>query len=184
LRTDIGLISALSIVVGMVLGAGAFMKPPAVMAAAGDSTWALAAWIIGAILIMAGGLTLCELGVLYPHTGGVKSFSTGEMYMNNRPGYTLQRLSLFPDLARLYKSGVIDAIVFDKSVIDDWLARGVVQGRSIILGDPEAYAIAYRKTDAKLGQEMNKALENIINNGKLEEIQKKWPIAHKEEFSP
>ncbi|MFA5284433.1 MAG: transporter substrate-binding domain-containing protein, partial [Smithellaceae bacterium] len=88
------------------------------------------------------------------------------------------------DLARLYKSGVIDAIVFDKPVIDDWLTRGVVQGRSIILGDPEAYAIAYRKTDAKLGQEMNKALENIINNGKLEEIQKKWLIAHKEEFSP
>ncbi|MDD4242644.1 MAG: amino acid permease, partial [Smithellaceae bacterium] len=71
LKTDIGLISALSIVVGMVLGAGAFMKPPAVMAAAGDSTWALAAWIIGAILSMAGGLTLCELGVLYPRTGGV-----------------------------------------------------------------------------------------------------------------
>ena len=34
LKADIGLISALSIVVGMVLGAGAFMKPPAVMASA------------------------------------------------------------------------------------------------------------------------------------------------------
>ena len=74
LKKDIGLISALSIVVGMVLGAGAFMKPPAVMAVAGDSTWALAAWVIGALFSMAGGLTLCELGVLYPRTGGVYVF--------------------------------------------------------------------------------------------------------------
>jgi len=31
LRKDLGLVSALSLVVGMVLGAGAFMKPPAVL---------------------------------------------------------------------------------------------------------------------------------------------------------
>ena len=74
LRKDLGLAGALSIVVGMVLGAGVFMKPPAVMAAAGDSTWALAAWVIGALLSMAGGLTLCELGVLFPRTGGVYVF--------------------------------------------------------------------------------------------------------------
>lgn len=71
LKAEMGLISALSIVVGMVLGAGAFMKPAAVMAAAGNSTTALCAWLIGAVLSMAGGLTLCELGVMFPRTGGV-----------------------------------------------------------------------------------------------------------------
>ena len=71
LKKDLGLVAALSLVVGMVLGAGAFMKPPAVLAVAGDSTGALAAWIIGGMLSMAGGLTLCELGVLFPRTGGV-----------------------------------------------------------------------------------------------------------------
>lgn len=71
LRKDVGLVAALSLVVGMVLGAGAFMKPPAVLSAAGDSTGALAAWVIGGVLSMAGGLTLCELGVLFPRTGGV-----------------------------------------------------------------------------------------------------------------
>ena len=44
LRKDLGLVAALSLVVGMVLGAGAFMKPPAVLAAAGDSSTALLAW--------------------------------------------------------------------------------------------------------------------------------------------
>ena len=71
LRPDLGLISALSLVVGMVLGAGAFMKPPAVLAAAGDFNMALAAWAIGGLFSIAGGLTLCELGVLFPRTGGI-----------------------------------------------------------------------------------------------------------------
>ena len=71
LRKDLGLVAALSLVVGMVLGAGAFMKPPAVLAAAGDSSTALIAWAIGGALSMAGGLTMCELGVLFPRTGGV-----------------------------------------------------------------------------------------------------------------
>lgn len=71
LRADLGLVSALSLVVGMVLGAGAFMKPPAVLAAAGDTNLALAAWAVGGLLSMAGGLSLCELGVLFPRTGGV-----------------------------------------------------------------------------------------------------------------
>ena len=71
LRKDLGLVAALSLVVGMVLGAGAFMKPPAVLSAAGDSSSALLAWAIGGVLSMAGGLTLCELGVLFPRTGGV-----------------------------------------------------------------------------------------------------------------
>lgn len=71
LSADLGLVTALSLVVGMVLGAGAFMKPPAVLAVTGDTNLALAAWAVGGLLSMAGGLSLCELGVLFPRTGGV-----------------------------------------------------------------------------------------------------------------
>lgn len=71
LRKDLGLVSALSLVVGMVLGAGAFMKPPAVLAVAGDYNYALLAWIIGGVFSICGGLTLCELGVMFPKTGGM-----------------------------------------------------------------------------------------------------------------
>ncbi|MFQ1042609.1 APC family permease [Gilliamella sp. CG16] len=71
LRKDLGLVSALSLVVGMVLGAGAFMKPPAVLEVAGDYNYALLAWIIGGIFSICGGLTLCELGVMFPKTGGM-----------------------------------------------------------------------------------------------------------------
>lgn len=71
LRKDLGLVSALSLVVGMVLGAGAFMKPPAVLEIAGDYNYALLAWIIGGVFSICGGLTLCELGVMFPRTGGM-----------------------------------------------------------------------------------------------------------------
>lgn len=71
LKSELGLLSAMSIVVGVVLGAGAFMKPPAVLAAAGDSTTALLAWSLGGLFSAAGGLTLCELGAMFPRTGGI-----------------------------------------------------------------------------------------------------------------
>ncbi|WP_392564062.1 amino acid permease [Orbus wheelerorum] len=71
LRKDLGLVSALSLVVGMVLGAGAFMKPPAVLEIAGDYNYALLAWIVGGVVSICGGLTLCELGVMFPRTGGL-----------------------------------------------------------------------------------------------------------------
>ena len=71
LKSELGLFSAISIVVGVVLGAGAFMKPPAVLAAAGDSTMALVAWSLGGLFSAAGGLTLCELGAMFPRTGGI-----------------------------------------------------------------------------------------------------------------
>ena len=71
LKSELGLISAISIVVGVVLGAGAFMKPPAVLSAAGDSSTALLAWTLGGLFSAAGGLTLCELGAMFPRTGGV-----------------------------------------------------------------------------------------------------------------
>ncbi|SCC00181.1 APC family permease [Gilliamella intestini] len=71
LRKDLGLVSALSLVVGMVLGAGAFMKPPSVLEVTGDYNYALLAWIIGGAISICGGLTLCELGVMFPKTGGM-----------------------------------------------------------------------------------------------------------------
>ena len=71
LRKDLGIVSALSLVVGMVLGAGAFMKPPAVLEVTGDYHYAILAWIIGGIFSICGGLTLCELGVMFPRTGGL-----------------------------------------------------------------------------------------------------------------
>jgi APA family basic amino acid/polyamine antiporter len=63
--------TAISIVIGCVIGSGVFVKPGRVLIAAGDSNSALLAWVIGALISLAGGLTVAEIASRIPKTGGV-----------------------------------------------------------------------------------------------------------------
>lgn len=71
LKKDIGLVVAMSIVIGSVIGSGIFMKPGQVIAAAGDSNMALLAWVLGGVITLASGLTIAELSAQIPKTGGL-----------------------------------------------------------------------------------------------------------------
>jgi APA family basic amino acid/polyamine antiporter len=74
LKQDLGLVAAMALVVGMVIGSGIFMKPGKVIAAAGDSTMALVAWLLGGVITLAAGLTVAELGSQIPRTGGLYAY--------------------------------------------------------------------------------------------------------------
>lgn len=74
LKKDLGLISSMALVVGMVIGSGIFMKPGKVIEAAGDSTLGLAAWVLGGLITLAAGLTVAELGAQIPRTGGLYTY--------------------------------------------------------------------------------------------------------------
>jgi APA family basic amino acid/polyamine antiporter len=74
LKKDLGLIAAMALVVGMVIGSGIFMKPGKVLAAAGDSTLGLLAWGLGGVITLAAGLTIAELGAQIPKTGGLYTY--------------------------------------------------------------------------------------------------------------
>lgn len=63
--------TAISVVIGCVIGSGVFVKPGRVLVAAGDSNTALLAWLIGGLLTLAGGLTLAEIAARIPKTGGI-----------------------------------------------------------------------------------------------------------------
>ncbi|MCU0394663.1 MAG: amino acid permease [Chitinophagaceae bacterium] len=70
-RTRIGLHTAVSVVVGSIIGSGIFMKP-ATMAAQTGSGWALVlVWIAGGLLSLCGALIFAELGAMFPATGGL-----------------------------------------------------------------------------------------------------------------
>lgn len=71
LKRSLGLGSALSIVVGTLIGSGIFFKQGSVLDSAGSSTMALLAWILGGIITLAGGLTVAEIGAQMPYTGGL-----------------------------------------------------------------------------------------------------------------
>jgi basic amino acid/polyamine antiporter, APA family len=74
LKKNIGFTVATSLVVGTVIGSGIFMKPGVVISATGDSTLALWAWIIGGIITLASGLTIAEISVKIPKTGGLYAY--------------------------------------------------------------------------------------------------------------
>jgi amino acid transporter len=69
-------LGAIAIIVGIVIGAGIFKTPSLVAAITGDVGWALALWVGGAIISLAGALCYAELATLYPHAGGDYHFLT------------------------------------------------------------------------------------------------------------
>jgi APA family basic amino acid/polyamine antiporter len=70
----ISLWTAISIVIGCVIGSGVFVKPGRVLQATGDSNSALMAWVIGGLITLAGGLTLAEIASRIPKTGGIYTY--------------------------------------------------------------------------------------------------------------
>lgn len=74
LKREISGLTALTVVVGTVIGAGVFFKPTAVFSAAGSGSIGLLAWLVGGLIALAGGLTVAEIGTLIPETGGITVF--------------------------------------------------------------------------------------------------------------
>ncbi len=71
LKRSIGLGSALSIIVGTIIGSGIFFKQASVLDSAGSTFMALLAWILAGIITLTAGLTIAEIGAQMPYTGGL-----------------------------------------------------------------------------------------------------------------
>ncbi|MCF6514732.1 amino acid permease [Lactobacillus sp. S2-2] len=71
LNRSLGIWSALSLVVGTIIGGGVFVRQSAVLNATGSTTGALLAWLAGGILTLAAGLTIAEISSQIPETGGL-----------------------------------------------------------------------------------------------------------------
>lgn len=71
LKRSLGFGSAISIVVGTIIGSGIFFKQGSVLDSAGSSTLAIIAWIFGGVITLTGGLTVAEIGSQMPYTGGL-----------------------------------------------------------------------------------------------------------------
>jgi len=71
----VGPIGAIGIVVASMVGSGIFSLTGQFGAKVGSSQNILAAWIIGGILAICGGLSLAELGAMIPCSGGSVEFA-------------------------------------------------------------------------------------------------------------
>ena len=80
MKKNMGVMSAISIVVGCVIGAGVFFKPYAIYQATGGAPGlGLLSWLIGGLISIFGALTFAEIAVLIPRTGGMVTY-LGEVY--------------------------------------------------------------------------------------------------------
>ena len=80
MKKNMGVMTAMSIVVGCVIGAGVFFKPYAIYQATGGAPGlAMLSWIIGGIISIFGALTFAEIAVLIPRTGGMVTY-LGDVY--------------------------------------------------------------------------------------------------------
>ncbi|HEY0767836.1 MAG TPA: amino acid permease [Steroidobacteraceae bacterium] len=70
LRRDLTLAHATSLVVGIIIGTGIFLKSASMAQAVGTPALVLAAWVVAGVVAMLGALCFAELGALLPHAGG------------------------------------------------------------------------------------------------------------------
>ncbi|WP_261817653.1 APC family permease [Vibrio gallicus] len=76
LQPKYGLGTAVSLVVGIVVGIGIFFKAgPVLQATGGNGTYAIAAWILAALLTTIAGVVISEIASMGSKTGGLMSFS-------------------------------------------------------------------------------------------------------------
>lgn len=69
-RRDLTLVHATSLVVGITIGTGIFLKSAVMAQAVGTPALVLAAWVVAGVVAMLGALSFAELGALLPDAGG------------------------------------------------------------------------------------------------------------------
>lgn len=74
LKKEIGLMEAMTMVIGVVIGSGIFFKASIVFSNAGNAFLGLMAWILGGLITMASALTVTEIATAIPKTGGVFAY--------------------------------------------------------------------------------------------------------------
>ena len=70
LRRDLGVWSAVAIVIGTVIGSGIFLVPKRAILKVGDPWELFFVWVFGGLLSLAGALTYAELAAAMPQSGG------------------------------------------------------------------------------------------------------------------
>jgi basic amino acid/polyamine antiporter, APA family len=69
-RRDLTLTHATTLVVGIIIGTGIFLKTASMAQSVGTPALVLGAWVVAGVVAMLGALCFAELGALLPHAGG------------------------------------------------------------------------------------------------------------------
>jgi amino acid transporter len=69
-RRRLSLVDTISVIVGIVIGAGIYETPPLVFGVSGGLWTGLAVWAVGGLISLVGAFTYAELASTYPRSGG------------------------------------------------------------------------------------------------------------------
>ncbi|XP_059158758.1 Y+L amino acid transporter 2-like [Physella acuta] len=74
LKRELGLLEAVSLVIGSIIGAGIFVSPKGVIRATGSVGLCLVVWVIAGLACLGDALCFAELGTLIPKSGGMYTY--------------------------------------------------------------------------------------------------------------
>ncbi|XP_077530269.1 b(0,+)-type amino acid transporter 1-like [Haemaphysalis longicornis] len=95
LKREVGLLSAVALVVGSIIGSGIFVTPSSVFRNSGSIGVDLAVWLVCGVLAVIGGLCYAELATLLPASGGDYAYLTATSKFMGRFGDALPFLQMW-----------------------------------------------------------------------------------------
>ncbi len=101
---------------------------------------------------------------------GVQTGTTSDIFASDVENATINRYSQFLEAATALTAGKVDAMVVDELTANEIMAAN--EGKMKMLETPlaeEAYAIAVQKGNTTLLEAVNKTLQRLIDEGKIEE---------------
>lgn len=100
LTRQLGLGSAIAVVVGSTIGSGIFKSPSGIATLLPGPLPMLMVWIVAGLIVMCGALTLAEIGSAFPYSGGIY------VYLREAYGRKIAALFVFAQLVLIRPSSV------------------------------------------------------------------------------
>ncbi len=136
LARSLGLLAAVSIIIGNVVGTGVFLKARVMTCNVGSPALVLGAWVAAGLLSLAGALTYAELAALWPRAGGEYVF-VREAY-GSRAGFLYGWMQIFIGKTGSQASVAVAFAIFANDLSGGALGRAAFDldlfGRPLRLG--------------------------------------------------
>lgn len=145
-----------SVIVGIVIGAGIYETPPLIFGTLSSATWAMVAWTVGGLLCLNGAFTYAELASTYPRSGG------DYVYLTRAFGSWVGFLFGWAQLAVIL-TGNIGMMAY---VFADYAAKLVSFGPATTLVYAISAVIVLTALNV-LGIPVGKPVQNVLSSAKL-----------------
>jgi ABC-type amino acid transport substrate-binding protein len=106
---------------------------------------------------------------------GAQDGTTGEAYANDEiSADSVRGYAQGPEAIQAAKAGQVDAVIIDEPVAQDALSNQSGIEIAAVISTGELYGFAFAQDNDSLREEINKALQEIKDDGTLQKIYGKW----------